>query len=619
MASNKLFGVDARNLIVVLAIIGAVFLLFTNVNSPFAVTSGVQVTSIDEPNYITGNENLRDLNWRVTTILGGNEQVQFSINPDQFAAESGTRSERTFTASAEAIQETLRYTINQRRDAALFTFTINPVTTEPCTGNWLRQIERTRAFRSSQYICIYDNYQGVVGSVSPPSTQFSAELTISNGQSTIRERIGNAESPGSVSFRQNGEVIGVARWTGNLVTGAEEPDIPQGAVLFSGSSEEWILVEESDISNALNAQTIFINQLEDELLRADQDSDGITESYSEQEFNDLQERLSLNAAQLERAYNQNLQPDQVIGGQFSLINGGSTSGAYLNYEAVNRLQNPQVVWDLRADWIGIEILSSEPVITNLQAEEFARDEQGVILATIENQGNEQGVAEVSLSPSCNDFSQTSTNPRTTLNAGASDTVALYVDTPIKNTDFNELCQVCVRDVADPSREDCSEVQLSFSATRVCTPNQVSISANENAIYQCDSEGLNKNLLETCGNGLEPAYTGDGQYEGYECADTRTIQDKVTDIGDGLTGGTDDGTDEVVDEGRNEFAGGVAIFAAILGLVGSLLVIGATTAWKKSKALNTARYILAILVFVGVFILVGLIAQAVVGLFTLSIF
>ena len=517
-----------------LIIIGAILLLGIFIaGQQFAITgTGYSVLSIDKPNVESADDDLSQLNWIVTTRLGGADQVKFTLD-DEFERETGLGSEKPFIVEADSLDEILKYRINAKDDYYFKTYQVRQVQEQGANENpeaacpnadYIITYDAS-ILNQDRAICIDETRIGRYGELSNPTRKIQTDLTISNGETEITRTIGSDQT--SAEFTKNGELISTATWQGNLMTGNPDPTVPDTGVLGDFTNDRWRFISEANFDSYKNAQEDFVREIE--TVDSYEDTFGkqifdillpSSVEYDEDDFLRLANEIENEAENVNQNVDTYLKDYEFIDTSFDIANANSEQEAYLEFESDVQLSFPVITFYIRADYLGVERLVGEPDILEASSREFGSMEQGTVNLRVENEGNTVGYFNAYLK-NCDSFTTTTTANQFTVNPNDIRTYSLRVDPGSQDRDIEETCNVCVNDVNRPSIEDCRDTTLKFKATTICTPNEYSI--NDNNIVQCKSDGSDFEIIERCGV-KDAKYTGEGPYDGYECIRDTTLSE-----------------------------------------------------------------------------------------------
>lgn len=515
--SNAGVAVVAVVVIIMIALVSLASYFITQQTS----LSGVSVLSVDEPNVRSNNEDLSKLNWLITTKLGGGDRITFTMSPEYFDQQTGLATEKKFTATADSVDEVLKYQILLQNDFVIWDYHITGMLEEsdPCPENTLYDVPFERLLFSDPHFCIVRNFEGRYGKLSNPTRTFEADLSISNGDETIKKTISSSDS--SVAFKSGNDLVATASWSGSLITGNPDPVVPEIGVLTAAGSNRWKFITRTNFNSYQNAQDSF-----DKFLNTDIFS-GIADWYG---FSAIRNEIEQEMQYLDGQRRLRVENYISLDNDLSLINPTSTSTGRLDFDSDVQLTQPVVTWWIRADWLGIERLVGSPKILSVDSNEFGKDEQGQIRIRVRNDGAD-ATFKASLQ-NCNNFDQQFVGNEQSFSSGETDYMVIFIDPGSVNSDLSESCTVRVYDTNYPEQQDVASVGLTYKATRVCTANTYSVEGDD--IFKCDSEGLSKSIVLSCTGDSTATYTGSGNFGGYECVVEDDGTPTPTDDGDGDT-------------------------------------------------------------------------------------
>lgn len=494
-------------------IIGTVLLPLTHA----AETQGVSVLSIDSPNVQSSSKSLENLNWLVTTTSTGGDRIQFTLNTEDFEQQTGTPSKKPFTATVNNVEETLTYNVNVQRDFTIYDYHVSDVVTwdtscPPGEKIQVLKVDRVWPF-SDLKVCVTRTLNGKYGTVDKPTTTFEAELSVTNGEDSLPVKTISSEDT-NVVFEKGGEKLATASWQGSLVTGNTPPSVPEIGVLQSNSGDEWNFISRTDFSEYQNAQNDFNRRIDEEVDLAQRRLDeGI---YTSKEIlNMFQSNLDSANDNLEEVRADTVSQQTTLSSELSLLNPTSETSAKLEFNPDVRLNQEVITWWIRADWIGVQRLVGEPVITNVEADEVGQSQPGTVSIQVENQGNAGAEFGAALKQ-CDEFTTTQVPSNRFVQSGETVTMQFFVDTGTQNKDITEQCTVEVFDTNDRTRSDSESVTLEFRAEQTCTPGKHWVDGN--TIKKCSADGTQAITVANCEDGKVAKFTDTGQYNGFECVD-----------------------------------------------------------------------------------------------------
>jgi hypothetical protein len=565
-------------------IIGIIALLLIIGVSQFSTIGGLSVISISAPNVISEDQNLANLNWLVTTKLGGGDQIAYTITPSEFKSHSGLATDDPFKITAKGITETLEYRIFLKEDFRIYKYYVTDIMP---AGNNCRIISGADLYYESPHwftflgyrkFCVLRTWEGRYGTLSSPTIKFEADLIISNNKESMTRKISSSDS--SVAFTDSaGKPVVTAEWLGSLVTGNPPPPLPPIGILSTHDSNGWAFVSQSKYTQYQIAQNGFETKVKSF------PTTGIVDYQSEVDSLKSQ-NAQLDGTRMITIYNYD-----PVSTQYTLVNPTSPTNAMMIYTSKTKINDPLVRWWIRADWLGVERLSGKPQIISISSKRFGNGEQGIITLSVRNAGNTDANFKAVLE-SCQYFKQTYVSSDFRVNQGATVNTEVYVDAGARNVDTTSTCSVRVFDISNPLNYDTRSVVLGFDATRVCTPGQFSMDLEQNAIFRCNSDGLGLVKVKQCTTSEIVKFTGSGNTGGFECVEKD---------------GSNDGGEE---------KGSFSWILFFVTLAGSSIIAGYVYTITRGVS-HGFKMALAIGVFILSFILIPTLVNLVIGLFTIG--
>lgn len=455
-----------------------------------ALASGFVIKSITEPNYRTDNPNLEAYNWRVVANIIGSERIVYTIEPEEFERYSGLATTNDFTIDMQSFDEDVSYSVI--RDTTIADYEYSYVkggkffNREPSacpSGTTYQFVEENFIGTENVRHCLKQIRYGFKGSLEEPSVKFRAEMSLSAQNIEINREITSEDSV--VLFDYQGERLAKAQWSGSLVSGDPLPktnDII--AILQEGKT--WYLIKEDSWNRYLNAESTFVNIWESEIV-----DDEKTNS------NNLVNKLQTDINNYKSSRDSYLkQTTSIPSTQWS--ERSDVNNAKLIYTSNTRLSIPEIIFDIRADWIGIELLSGMPRIEDVECSLASSGEPNYVTVEVKNIGEQRGTFAFE-KENCPSFEQSfsSITDRVTVEAGDTETKILELDTGALNDDVSEICSIRVYDVSDPENEDSEDIVCKLEKLQICEPNEYR--SEILCVYQCNSEGTAEELKFCCEN------------------------------------------------------------------------------------------------------------------------
>lgn len=474
-------------------------LLSTNA---LAQGSGFTVTSVSTSSVITKSTDPSTVYWIINTQFnGGGQGLAGTIDPDVVKSFMGGKvyTKQPISITVDAVNEQVMYNIVNE---AIPIYRYNLQTTVapqncplgvcyyyadapacPAGANWNIPLGTSFWGKVIKRYCITKQQVGTKGVYDNPFIGFNAKMRITVGN-TIKEKIicsGSASNceGSSISFDE----LGTATWTGSLVTGESPPNQDNFVAILKASSNIWQIARKSTYES-------YFPLVGD----ADQKLNTVKNTMAGQS----------NIAQGDTEINDAITPvnnaaDALLAEDTSFTSTPFTKDSNTGKVTITlhrSLTSPNVVFRLRADWIGIVIPTGKPEIVSVTAEKFSSGEAGIVNVQVKNVGEVAGTFSAML-VDCDPFLQSTTtqSARKTLQPGDVDTISIPISGGSMAEDITKQCSVKVYDVNEPSITTSSSVTLQMEKPKVCVPNKVF--ADGNTIKKCNADGSAIETVENC--------------------------------------------------------------------------------------------------------------------------
>ena len=205
-----------------------------------------------------------------------------------------------------------------------------------------------------------------------------------------------------------------------------------------------------------------------------------------------------------------------------------TGNRYANY--------PRFMVYVKADEVGYFIPEATPEITSVSAPQLEEGDSGYIDVSVKNTGSGEGDFSARITSCSDGFTYVDTNRELSVSPGETGSVSLGVSFNSGSYDSQYIegsCDVEVQNLRDNSEIDSSSVSLTGEQSNECDPGSQSTEINENGnyeIYECGSDGLERSLVTTCGDGERATQKSDGSYECVTPAEEKDGDDSPSDPG-----------------------------------------------------------------------------------------
>jgi len=338
------------------------------------------------------------------------------------------------------------------------------------------------SFAKKRY-CVFKEQVGTKGAYNSPTITFSAKI-IAQASGIIKQKtICSGAVAGcdgsSVSF----DDLGTATWSGSLVSGDSPPNQDQFVAIKRTDLNRWQIARRSTFDSYLPLPSTMDSQLtEFKTIFAKTTEPLVGDNY----INNLLAQINPQADALL------LEDTSFTSSPFTKDDATGKVSVTLN----RKLTSPNIVFRIRADWIGLVIPSGKPKILSASSEKFASGEGGTITVQIENQGEADGTFSVMLED-CEPFIQstTSATSRETIAVGDIKTINIGVSGGNIAEKLSKTCKVKVYDINDPSSYDYASVTIDLESSKVCVPGK--ISAEGQLIKKCNADGTAFEIVKNC--------------------------------------------------------------------------------------------------------------------------
>src|SRR3989344_826911 len=485
---------------IITILIGFILIIFSEV--VFAQSSGFTVTSVSTSSVVTRTTDPTTVYWIINTQLnGGGQSITGTIDPSTIKSFMGNKlyTKQPLSIEINSVNENAFYEIINEGiliyKYKLQTFDAQPnflgiITSDPpsCQAgtNWDIPLGKSLFQFAKKRYCITKEQVGIKGVYNNPLIGFNAKIKLSVGDVIKEKTICSGSSSGCDGSSVNFDDVGVATWSGSLVTGEPAPNQDNFVAIKKLDSNTWQIARKSTFESYFPK----IDVTDSQLTQFKTLFSGFDVNQGDQNINNL-------LTQVNQATDTLLAEDTSF--TSSPFNKDSNTGK-VTVTLQRSLTSPNIVFRIRADWIGIIIPSGTPKILSVNTDKFASGEQGTIDVQVQNIGDSEGTFSATL-VNCEPFIQTTTSQssRKTLKAGDIDIIPILVSGGSLSKDISKSCSVKVYDVNDPSSETSFSLTLELGEAKACVPNKVF--ADGNIIKKCDKEGTALEIVKTCENGI----------------------------------------------------------------------------------------------------------------------
>lgn len=494
----------------------------------YAQGEGFTVTSVSTSEVISKSTDPTKTYWIINTQLsGGGQAIAGAINPEDIKRFTGGKytTKQPISIEVKTSNEQIFYNvINEGVPIYKYSLTTTegPVNcplnvcyvaadAPACSANTGWDIPVGKSFwgKVKKRFCIEKTQAGIKGVYDNPTVTFNANILLKVGSITKVKTICSGAITGcdgsSISF----DDVGTATWSGSLVTGESAPNQNNYVAIKRLDSNTWQIARRSTYDS-------YFPKIDD----ADQKLNSVQNTYAGEQ----------DPTKAEREIKDAITPvnnagTTLLGEDTSFTSSPFTKDSNTGKVTVTldrKLTSPNLVFRLRADWLGIVIPAGQPKILSITADKFNSGETGIVRVQLQNTGEVQGTFSAML-VGCEPFIQSTTtqSARKTILPGDIDEITIPVSGGSLSEDTLKTCTVKVYEVNEPSIETTSSVDLQLEKAKVCVPNRVF--ADGNIIKRCNKDGSAIEVVKKCKYGVESDGKGGlvcsinpGEKAKYEC-------------------------------------------------------------------------------------------------------
>ncbi|MDO8537701.1 MAG: M64 family metallopeptidase, partial [archaeon] len=477
------------------------------------------VSSVSTSDVITRTTQPSQVYWIINTQFnGGGQYITGTINPNTIKGfmNGKASSSQPLTITAEAVNEQVFYDVSNE-GVPIYKYRVesfdapdncilgicyaidNP---QPCPGtpSWNFEFGKSVFQYTEKRYCIYKEQKGIKGTYNNPTINFSARITAQAGSITKQKTICSGAVAGCDGSSINFDDLGVATWSGSLITGDSPPNQDQFVAIKRSDNNRWQIARRPTFETYLPLPQITNSQL-DGLISY------IASRNDEDQIAYVDSLIATTLTPVNQAADVLLAEDTSFTAS-PFTKDGNTGRVTITLN--RRLTSPNIVFRIRADWIGLVIPSGKPKILNVSTEKFASGESGTINVQIQNVGDVAGTFSVILE-GCEPFIQstTSATSRETIQAGDIKNISIGISGGNISEQLSKTCKVKAYDINDPSSSDSSSVTIELEQAKACIPGK--IFADGQSIKRCKADGSGIELVRNCDSGV----ISDGQ-GGFTC-------------------------------------------------------------------------------------------------------
>ena len=387
MAKNKNFKIFG--IILLLAIVIVSVLYFSGVLQT-GVPGQFTVKSISPNIKIVRGEVTSDSNFLVNAqASGGTDKIIGEISPSAFKSKSEQETINKLNIEiTEELQE-VTYDIKQTPDTRNLEIwgQYNEVIRKKgvgCPGNTFFRFESTKVFEATDIHCFVKDKVGIKGSFGEGSATVTNKIKLCVNNECDSKSISNKDR--DKTFMVNGQEVAkmqevILGSTGNLIPSTS------GYTAIYNAQSGWKVRIDSAYTDYLTTKNTFESSLINSVTSGEI-SKCRTDSCVTEKFKSLGKDVLNSKTDTLISVSNSIPGTQAS----SISNNQGESGAALKLQLRNRAYDMELVFTLKADWIGIEKLRGKPVITRLDKNlDINSGDDLVLTGSVKNDANTDGV------------------------------------------------------------------------------------------------------------------------------------------------------------------------------------------------------------------------------------
>jgi hypothetical protein len=484
-------------------------LLLILANFVFAQSEGFTVSSVSTSSVITKDTDPAKTYWIINTQFnGGGQSIVGTVSPDTVKSFMGGKvyTKQNLSIQVTSVNEQVAYeVVNQA--VPIYEYSIEVFEgnksflgyynsdAPPCPSGTKWDIalgKSTLLGKIAKRYCVTRIQVGTKGVYNNPTIGFNAKIKVSVGSKSDESTICSGSTSGcdgsSVSFGD----LGVASWSGSLVTGESPPNQNNYVAIKRFDSNKWQIASSSLFDSYYTKVGAADVMLTDYALTLPISGD------SQEAITQAGKKIVAAVTPVNQAADLLLDEDtSFTTSQFSTRDRNTGK---VTVTLQRSLTSPNVIFRIRADWLGIYIPSGEPQILSVKSTAFQSGESGTVDVQVQNIGEAQGTFSAML-VDCDPFviSSSAQTSRKTIQSGDIDTIQISINGGTAARDLSKGCSVKVYDVNDPAIFTTADLTLEMKKPKICVPEIMY--AEGKTIKKCNLAGSAIDIISTCQYGI----------------------------------------------------------------------------------------------------------------------
>ena len=477
-------------------------------------------------NVISQDTDLKGVWWLINAYTGGGQSISGTLTPEDTKQLIGYQTTYPLNIKVSALNEKINYII-QNTGTKVYSYSDTVIKSDcSCTSSCLLhpnanscpsgtdyQISFSgEANFFTSYVCERHCFKkvqiGVLGTVAPSNVKGDVSVTLSNNGETITK---NIEVGGSADFVGSKGLIAQVQYPANGWTGNYPKDTSNFYAIYDifGGKNQWTLTSKQRYVEYNSQKAVFENFISS--FQQTKYSGSTVKQQYQNALSDLNNKISkLNSEVIGmRSDDLSINQNQVWGNRNDQNNGK------IILDTPGQLSIADLVFRIRADWLGIVINVGKPSIVQSQCQKFKAGDTSKISLKVENIGGADG----NFVPSviCNNIKQTYNIFSIPINKGETKTIEVPIDAGnfAPSSTSSDSCKIRVEEYNKPSNYAESYVTCSIEPPALCVEGTVDTSGN--CIKKCVNGKPTQ--LKCCKDGesllLDPTKLND-EFGGYYC-------------------------------------------------------------------------------------------------------
>ena len=452
---------------------------------PFAIAPGLTVTSVSTTSIISPDTDLAGVWFLINAITGGGQYLVGTLTPEETKIKSGYRSQYPLRIEMSPVDETVHYKIINER-VPIWTYDIKVVEGDysgycsillctwknaascPAGTDYEVKIEGSHSaihhtvFRR---LCIRRLENAIKGRFDAPSIDYKADVTLTVAGTSITKPV--SKGVPSASFY---DPMGVLRATVQipalLITGDSAPSETICTPVYNLDDRQWHVATADKYENYMMEKPTL-----EAALRMYAEAEVRCDSPSTADLRGSIDACAQRVRDVVNNFNGNVvnplitATDSLAIGS-TIDNRNDPNNGQVTLTLNRRLTVADVLFKVRADWIGVVIEVGKPKITAIDCtKDVGSGDPGKATITVTNIGTAPGTFIASLY-GCEPIIQSYSPPPQTVGAGMSTTFKISTDTQTAGA-VSKTCRVRVIDYNMATNYDEATVVCGFTEPALC--------------------------------------------------------------------------------------------------------------------------------------------------------